>query len=357
MFKEYDVIKLAAQKMIDDNFYILDTETMGLTNDDEIIELGIIDCKGNVLYEGMFRPEKEIHWAAAKVSGISNKMLMDKPLFKDEFAKIMSILNGHPVMAFNESFDERMFYQTGARYGLDTSLIDKAFSRSYCCQNLYDNYIGYKNTKLAISCSAEGIETKQDHRAVGDCLMTLYLVKSIAEPSKVPCLDKYIELKALDSGKTVEEVKESNEKRMTDALEKKVGVKGPSYLELFKSNKSIEEIAQIRNVRISTVESAIVDLYVKGQIDNIDFMIDEKYVQDILKLTKNPDWNGRLKPIKECLPEDCSYACIRAVIAKDGREGFSKKGSLESMMANAATRVSDSSKDKIFGKTNFEQEK
>ena len=46
-----DPVKPCAYKYLClDNFVILDTETTGLNNDDEVCELGIIDSDGNVLF-------------------------------------------------------------------------------------------------------------------------------------------------------------------------------------------------------------------------------------------------------------------------------------------------------------------
>ena len=109
MLRGFDIYKLAAQQMIDKNFVIFDTETTGVGPEDEIVELGIIDCRGTVLYDGMFKPSQRMNPAASKVSGITDEMLADKPRFVDEFPGIFAYMFGHNgVVAFNEAFDERM---------------------------------------------------------------------------------------------------------------------------------------------------------------------------------------------------------------------------------------------------------
>lgn len=316
MFKTYDVYKLAAQKMLEENYLIFDTETTGLSIDDEIVELGIIDCRGHVLYDGLFCPEKDVHWAAAKVSGLTKKKLSNEPLFKDEFEKIMRIMNGRPVIAFNENFDERLFCQTAGRYRLDRKLVERAFSRSFCCQHLYNEYLGFKGqTKLDIACAAEGVDSIQSHRAVGDCLMTLALLKVLADPDKTPNLRRYLKLKGekpLNDTPAKESVSSEPQRPIRGDM--------PSYLSLFKENKTLEEIATIRGVKLSTVENHIIDLFLRGDVPSVDFMIDERYSADILKIAQDDAWNGRLRTIKEQVPTDCSYGCIRAVLAKSQKE-------------------------------------
>ena len=337
MFRGFDICKLAAQKMIDDNFLIFDTETTGLGEDDEIIELGIIDCSGAVLYDGLFRPEKDVHWAAAKVSGLTNDRLSNEPLFKDEFNKIMQVMNGRPIIAFNEGFDERMFYQTADRYGLDRSLVEQAFSRSFCCQHLYNEYLGYSgHAKLEFACATEEVDAVQNHRATGDCLMTLALLERIADTERTPDLNKYLSLRAEKYGKETSANSQTFSKK-----HKGVNPDAPSYLSLFNENKTLEEIAAIRGVRLSTVESNIVNLYLRGDIESVDFMIDAKYVADVLKAANAEDWDGRLRTIKEQVPEDCSYACIRAVLAKlqKEKEGFSV--SLSEKLIDAQNRYEE----------------
>ena len=311
MIKTYGLAKLAAQKMINENFLIFDTETTGLGVDDEIIELGIIDCRGNVLYHSLFCPEKEMDEAASKVSGITNEMLQDKPLFKDEFHKIASIMSGRGVIAFNEEFDESMFYQTAARYGFGPELVAPIFANAYCAMSLYDIYIGYERTKLEYACAVEGVEAVQDHRAVGDCQMTLEMIQSVADRSKKPNLLLYGETKAKATGKTLEEVMDG----------KVLGFKGkwydPSYVELFKEGKSIKEIVDMKKVLSKTVEDAIIQAYKSGALDNIDSLIQPQYVDGILNVINQPSWNGKLTPVKNEMPEDCTWICIQAVIAKN----------------------------------------
>lgn len=114
--------------MIDDKCVIFDTETTGVSAEDEIIELGIVDCQGNVLYDGMFRPERAMSVGATRLNGITDSMLVREPLSRDEFEKITEIMDCAGVIGFNEAFDERMFYQTARRYGLDTEILDRIFS-------------------------------------------------------------------------------------------------------------------------------------------------------------------------------------------------------------------------------------
>lgn len=335
MFRVFDTYKLAAQKMIDDNFVIFDTETTGIGAEDEVVELGIIDCQGNVLYDGMFRPEQKMNPGASRVSGITDEMLADKPLFKDEFWKIARALSVRGVIAFNEAFDERMIYQTAQRYGLDTNVLDKIFSRAYCAQQIYDHYIGYDRTKLELACETEGIQKVQTHRATDDCVMTLELLNCVADRTRTPDYDRYCEVRAKATGKTVEEVS-----RPLGGQRHKEPV-FVEYAKLFNEGKSPQEIAQIKGVQERTVEDNLVEGFKNDFVKNIDALIQPEFEDAILAFIQQPDWNGRFTPVKNALPEDCTWCTIRAVVAKFKKEQkalASAAPSLEETLANATER-------------------
>lgn len=102
-----------------------DTETTGLTSDDRIIQIAAIavefDEKNNFqftdCYNVMINPVNEngevrqIHEEAKRITGIDNKMLEGKPLFKDVCASFLDYLNPPNTLAIahNAKFDEGMF--------------------------------------------------------------------------------------------------------------------------------------------------------------------------------------------------------------------------------------------------------
>lgn len=334
MFRDFDLYKLAAQKMIDENFVIFDTETTGVGPEDEIVELGIIDCRGNVLYDGMFKPSQKMNPAASKVSGITDEMLEDEPLFKDEFRKIVWLLDADGVIAFNEAFDERMFYQTAQKYGLDTSLLDRIFEKAYCAEQLYDRYIGYDKTKLELACQLEGIEMVQTHRATDDCIMTLELMKKVADRSRCPDYDRYCEIKAKATGKTVEEVARPLGAGGSSAHKEAAYVE---YAKMFHAGKSVAEIAEEKKVQVRTVHEQLIEAFKNDYVKSIDFLIQPQFEEDIRQIIQEPAWNGRFTSVKNAMPEECSWSCIRAVVAKWKKEQKNQP-SLDGLISDAESK-------------------
>ena len=341
------VVKLAAQKMLDDNFVIFDTETTGLGPEDEIIELGIIDCQGNVLYEGLFRPERAMSAAAIRINGITDSMLVREPRFADEYERIVEFLDSAGVIAFNEGFDERMFYQTAQRYGLDCGILDRIFSKAYCAQQLYDQYIGYDKTKLELACETEGIRKIQTHRATDDCVMTLALLGAVADRERAPDYDKYCSVRAKFTGKSVEDIS-----RPLGGGAKR---KDPMYLEyakMYQDGVSIEEMAKFKNVKVQTVEENLVEAYKNGYLESIDSMIQPEFEDAVRAYMQRPDWNGRFTPIKKALPEECTWTTIRAVIAKVRKEEaetqLEEPAPVDDVISNAQSRVQQTGKAQGF---------
>jgi len=167
-----------------ENYLILDTETTGLGTTDEIIELGIINMNGEVIYHSMFKPNCPINPKAEEIHGISLSSLQDAPKFSDQWHTIKNILFGKKVLIYNATFDLRMLNQTARLYGFD-NLLTKF--DTHCIMKSYAKYNGVINPKTGNYCWVkleqalinEGIPSKQRHRATDDCLMTLALINKV----------------------------------------------------------------------------------------------------------------------------------------------------------------------------------
>ncbi|WP_165391522.1 3'-5' exonuclease [Fluviicoccus keumensis] len=96
----------------------LDTETTGLDEGAEIIEIAILDVTGNVLLDSLVKPTSPISDAASKVHGIMMPMLDDAPSWKQLACKVKTLLDGQIVVAHNAEFDARMILQSCLKYGV-----------------------------------------------------------------------------------------------------------------------------------------------------------------------------------------------------------------------------------------------
>jgi DNA polymerase-3 subunit epsilon len=167
-----------------------DTETTGLNDDDEIVELAITDGQGNALYSQRFKPTQSMSSGASRVTGITDDMLADMPAFADEFDKIKTVFaQGDQVIAYNTEFDIRLLCQTCEKYDLSTEWIYHMPTR--CAMLMYSNYvydwydpeIKSKRYKLTDACERMQVRVQNAHSAVGDCIMTANLVRAMETSS------------------------------------------------------------------------------------------------------------------------------------------------------------------------------
>lgn len=179
------VIKWAQDLFDLNNFYVLDTETTGVGKQDQICQVGIIDKNGDVVLDTLVKPTVCISSGASAVSGITNEMVKDAPNFMDVYTDISSILAGSTLIAYNMDFDWRMLKQSAKVYKLPLPKIGKRD----CAMKQYAKYRGvwnskyrsYRNHKLTDASAYEKLVVANAHTAVGDVIMTLELIKKMAE--------------------------------------------------------------------------------------------------------------------------------------------------------------------------------
>ncbi|MBP3906945.1 MAG: 3'-5' exonuclease [Peptostreptococcaceae bacterium] len=170
-----DKRKSTLQKFIDiwenkNDYVILDTETTGLGYSDKIVEIGVIDLDGNELVNTLVNPQMEIPMEASCIHYIWDSDVRDANLFEEIKENISSVLDGKKVLIYNSDFDTRMLSQSG---------YDKKIN-DICLMNMYMDYVGSERwISLADAMSYEEINNIQDHRAIGDCLCCLELIKKI----------------------------------------------------------------------------------------------------------------------------------------------------------------------------------
>ena len=184
-------VKWAYQLFQLDNFYVLDTETTGVRNFDQICQIGIIDKHGNVVLDTLVKPTNRIPSGASAVHGISNEMVKDAPTFMDIYTTVSSLLAGSVLIAYNMDFDWKMLQQSVAVYQLPMFKV----KQRDCAMKQYAKYRGawngkynsYRSFKLTEAAAYEELTVANAHSAVGDIIMTLELVKKMAhlEPPKL----------------------------------------------------------------------------------------------------------------------------------------------------------------------------
>ena len=125
-------------------------------------------------------------------------------------------------------------------------------------------------------------------------------------------IKRYVEENDIKPQEKALEVKSGSKEKKPQ--EPKADTRVVSY-ELFISGLDIEAIAEQRELTVRTVESHLLDCLERGMELNYDRLIPKEQEQHILEVINNsPD--GRLKSIKDALPEEIGYGTIRFVMFK-----------------------------------------
>lgn len=88
----------------------LDTETTGLDRGDRLVEIGVVDAAGAVVFQSLINPGMPIPLAASKVHGITDEMVREAPRLKEvtQALRALLIADGE-VVIYNAEFDRRFF--------------------------------------------------------------------------------------------------------------------------------------------------------------------------------------------------------------------------------------------------------
>lgn len=170
------------------NAVILDTETTGLY-EGEIIEIAIVEvATGAVLMNQRIKPYKGIPADAKAIHGISEADVADCPHFEDVIVEIKGHLAGRDVIVYNATYDRKMLHKS-AEYA-DIPKVDwKLFSNWMCAMEAFAPIFGewneyrgnFKWQKLTTAAQYYKVEVNNAHSALGDCLMTLEVVRAMVK--------------------------------------------------------------------------------------------------------------------------------------------------------------------------------
>lgn len=182
-----EAVSRQARVWLETNALILDTETTGLGDDAEVVELTAIDCAGAVLLDTLVRPSGPVPAEAAAIHGITDAMLAEAPNWSAIHARFCDLIDGRQVVIYNREFDVRVIGQTARRYGLPAP---RCFDQAsvHCAMLAYAEFRGewseekgrYRWQKLSAAAQQQGVKVENAHRALGDCLMTLGVVRAMA---------------------------------------------------------------------------------------------------------------------------------------------------------------------------------
>ncbi len=178
--RSIEIYSKVAQKLLNYGCLMVDTETTGLTDDDEVVEIALGDCQTEVIvFDSLIKTDKEINEYAFKVNQITPEMLKDAPTLEEVWHNLEAIIGNRILLASNSPFDERLLNQSLAKYGLTCSFIwmdIQTIYRAYSCQKDASKF----PLRTEGMCRQLGI-TPGTHRAKNDVLAQIKILKAMAD--------------------------------------------------------------------------------------------------------------------------------------------------------------------------------
>jgi len=172
-------------------YAVLDVETTGGSPKRErIIEIAIIKTDGEKVidsYQTLVNPEKNIPPFVSQLTGISNQMVEQAPIFERVAEQIDSFTKGCTIVAHNAHFDYG-FLKNEFKY------IGSYYDRYRICtvkltQRAYPGLVGYSLDKLTDHFK---IEHLNKHRALGDTEATTHLFHILLEQANPEILAQFM---------------------------------------------------------------------------------------------------------------------------------------------------------------------
>jgi DNA polymerase-3 subunit epsilon len=177
-------IEFAKAKILRKPIY-LDTETTGLRDVDEILEISILDHDGSVLFDSLVRPTRRIPSDAIAIHGITDDMVQDAPRWIDVWPEVEAVLRGREIAIYNADFDIRMFHQSHRIHQVSGMSLASDY---FCIMKLYAQFYGVWNhsrrsfqwQSLENAGRQCGIPLPNTHRAKDDAALARAVLHHIA---------------------------------------------------------------------------------------------------------------------------------------------------------------------------------
>jgi len=174
-----------ARDILSTDHAYLDTETTGLGEDAQIVEIAIIDRDGRTLVDTLVRPTIPVPADAERVHGITGDMLADAPTWPEVEDEVRRAVSDRVVVIYNADYDTRLLRQTAAAHTRPPIELD-----AWCAMMAYAEHVGdwddwrdrYRWHRLTEAARREGVhlpEGMREHRALADCRLTRGVVRAM----------------------------------------------------------------------------------------------------------------------------------------------------------------------------------
>lgn len=179
-----EVIEWAQETIRRPDVIYLDTETTGLGDRDELVDIAAVDNSGRVLLNTLIKPRRPIPRDATKIHGITDEMVRTAPSWADVYPRYLDLLASHRhVIVYNADFDQRLIQQTCIAVTLSPPR-----ATWHCAMKQYAAFVGspsqyghgFRWYQLGQAVSQVGVTLIPDHSALADARACREVVRAMA---------------------------------------------------------------------------------------------------------------------------------------------------------------------------------
>lgn len=160
----------------------LDVETTGLSNDDEILQIGIVDDGERVLFQSLVRPIVHTEWPEAQdLHGISPADVVNAPTLAELLPRVLEPLRGKRVVIYNADFE--LTFMPGLRAAAaDVQCCMQRFAGYFAEQDDYHD--SYRWQPLHVAAAHVEHSGGPSHEAVADARACRAVWRFLTNPAE-----------------------------------------------------------------------------------------------------------------------------------------------------------------------------
>jgi DNA polymerase-3 subunit epsilon len=169
-----------ARKLLErSDWAILDTETTGLDGAAEIVQVAVLAPDNTTLIDTLVRPHSRIPFDAVAIHGITDAMVAEAPHYPIVHPRLLDVLQGRLIVAYNAQFDQRMLRQTALSHRLANLP-----SQWDCAMEQYSRFVGQWSSRRGsyawVPLPRPDAPPGYKHQAIDDCRATLAVIRRMA---------------------------------------------------------------------------------------------------------------------------------------------------------------------------------
>ncbi|MGI6108907.1 MAG: 3'-5' exonuclease [Eubacteriaceae bacterium] len=166
IYSSFHMPKLRRELDNPEDYLIFDLE--GIQNPDELIEIAVINLRGDVIMDTLVRPTHKINWRIAELTGITDRMAARGQNIRTVMKTLKAVTNGKTMMSWGTDYDKVLLQKAILSTGINLNC------NFACAQKIH---MGNAGLSRQIALHKALGEEDQSHRALDDCKMVLEVLR------------------------------------------------------------------------------------------------------------------------------------------------------------------------------------